>query len=173
MTKLSKDEKSLEMSEKQSFSEHTPKSSILDDSKNFQSKTNNKLIIKMSTKIWAIGIILFSTLLTSTAQLFYKFGAEKLSFDILSIITNFELITGMVLYAIGGILLILSFRGGEVSVLYPIFATSYIWVSFLSIYFLKEVMNVFKWLGIFIIIIGIVLIGFGSKKIDAGVANAG
>jgi uncharacterized membrane protein len=117
----------------------------------------------MSTKLWAIGIVLFSTLLTSTAQLFYKFGAAKLSFDILSLITNYELIMGMVLYAIGGILLILSLRGGEVSVLYPIFATSYIWVSFLSIYFLGEVMNLFKWVGVAAIVIGIVFIGLGSK----------
>ena len=118
----------------------------------------------MATKLWAMGIVLSSTLLTSTAQLFYKFGSAKLSLDILSIITNFELIIGMVLYAIGGILLIISFRGGEVSVLYPIFATSYIWVSFLSIYFLGEIMNIFKWLGIFTIMAGIVLIGYGSKK---------
>ena len=125
----------------------------------------------MPTKSWAAGIVLGSTLLTSTAQLFYKFGVEKLDFDILSLLTNFELITGMVLYAIGGILLILSFRGGEVSVLYPIFATSYIWVSLLSMYFLNEVMNIFKWGGIFAIIAGIVLIGYGSKK--ATVEGAG
>ena len=118
----------------------------------------------MTTKLWAIGIILFSTLLTSTAQLFYKFAADKLSFNILSLITNYELIIGMMLYAIGGILLILSFRGGEVSVLYPLFATSYIWVSFLSIYFLGEIMNLYKWIGIAAIVAGIVLIGFGSKK---------
>ncbi len=121
----------------------------------------------MPTKLWAMGIVLFSTLLTSTAQLFYKFGAEKLKFDIISLITNYELIMGMVLYAIGGILLILSFRGGEVSVLYPIFATSYIWVSFLSIYFLGEIMNPYKWMGVAAIVIGIVLIGFGSKKTAA------
>jgi len=118
----------------------------------------------MATKLWAMAIILAATLLTSTAQLFYKFGAEKLSFDILSIITNMELIAGILLYAIGGILLILSFRGGEVSVLYPIFATSYIWVSIMSMYFLNEVMNIFKWTGVFVIIAGIVLIGYGSKK---------
>ena len=121
----------------------------------------------MATKLWAMGIILFSTLLTSTAQLFYKFGAGKLSLDIISLITNYELIMGMVLYAIGGILLILSFRGGEVSVLYPIFATSYIWVSFLSIYFLGEIMNLYKWIGVAAIVIGIVSIGFGSKKTAA------
>jgi len=122
----------------------------------------------MSTKLWAVGIILFSTLLTSTAQLFYKFASSKLSLNILELITNYELIAGMILYAIGGVLLIISFRGGEVSVLYPIFATSYIWVSFLSIYFLGEAMNIFKWLGIFIIIAGIAFIGYGSKKADAG-----
>jgi len=120
----------------------------------------------MSTKLWAMGIILGSTLLTSTAQLFWKFGAEKLEFNILSIITNVNIFAGIFLYAIGGVLLIISFRGGEVSVLYPIFATSYIWVSFLSIYFLGEVMNVFKWLGIFTIIVGIVLIGYGSRKTE-------
>jgi len=125
----------------------------------------------MSTKLWAMGIVLGSTFLTSTAQLFWKFGAEKLEFNILSIVTNVNIFVGILLYVVGGILLIISFRGGEVSVLYPIFATSYIWVSFLSIYFLDEVMNLFKWLGILVIISGIVLIGYGSKK-NVGVENA-
>ncbi len=117
-----------------------------------------------------MGLILFSTFLTSTAQLFYKFGAEKIIFsDILSIILNIELWAGMILYGVGGILLILSFRGGEVSVLYPIFATSYIWVSFLSIYFLNEAMGLFKWLGVFTIMAGIIFIGYGSRD-SAGVS---
>jgi len=120
----------------------------------------------MKTKTWAMLLVLFCTLLTSTAQLFYKLGSEKLSFDIVSLITNWEIIIGLGLYAIGGILLIISFRGGEVSTLYPIIATSYIWVSFLSIYYLNEVMNIYKWLGVFVIMTGIILIGFGSKRLD-------
>ncbi|MBL7056140.1 hypothetical protein ISS07_04465 [Candidatus Woesearchaeota archaeon] len=120
----------------------------------------------MSTKLWAIGMIFFSTLLTSTAQLFYKFGSAKLGFDIVSIITNVELIMGLLLYAVGGTMMILSFRGGEVSVLYPIFATSYIWVSFLSIYFLSESMSFFRWVGVLVIMLGIVFIGLGSNKLD-------
>ena len=87
----------------------------------------------------------------------------------MSIITNVNLLAGILLYAVGGTILILSFRGGEVSVLYPIIATSYIWVSFLSIYFLNEEMSIFKWAGIFTIIIGIILIGYGSSKTEAQV----
>ncbi|MBI2655719.1 EamA family transporter [Candidatus Woesearchaeota archaeon] len=117
----------------------------------------------MATKLWAALLVLFTTLLTSSAQIFYKLGSKTLTLDPLSIITNYYLIGGLLLYAVGGILMIVSFRGGEVSVLYPIIATSYVWVSFLSIYFLGEVMNAYKWLGVLGIIAGIALIGFGSK----------
>ena len=117
----------------------------------------------MATKLWAALIVLFTTLLTSSAQLLWKKGSATLSLNIFSIITNYYLIGGILLYIVGGTLLIISLRGGEVSVLYPIIATSYIWVSFLSIYFLREMMNYYKWLGVIAIIAGIALIGFGSK----------
>ena len=117
----------------------------------------------MATKLWAALLVLFTTLLTSSAQILYKIGSATLSFDIIGLFTNYYLIGGILLYAVGGTLMILSFRGGEVSVLYPIIATSYIWVSGLSIFFLNESMNAFKWFGVVSIIFGIILIGFGSK----------
>ena len=117
----------------------------------------------MATKLWAALLVLFTTILTSSAQILWKKGSATLTFDILGLLTNYYLIGGIFLYVVGGTLLIISFRGGEVSVLYPIIATSYIWVSFLSIKFLGEVMNVFKWIGITSIIAGIILIGYGSK----------
>ena len=117
----------------------------------------------MATKLWAALLVLFTTLLTSSAQILYKLGSATLTFDIISILTNHYLVGGILLYVVGGILIIVAFRGGEVSVLYPIIATSYIWVSLLSVRFLGEIINVFKWLGIMAIILGIVLIGFGSK----------
>ena len=118
----------------------------------------------MATKLWAALLVLFTTLLTSSAQLLYKFGSANLSINPFELLTNYYLLGGIILYAIGGILMIISFRGGEVSVLYPIIATSYIWVSFLSIKFLGETMNAFKWIGVISIIAGIISIGFGSKE---------
>ena len=117
----------------------------------------------MTTKLWSILLVLFTTLLTSSAQILWKKGSATLQPNIVSIITNYYLIGGILLYVVGGTLIILAFRGGEVSVLYPIIATSYIWVSFLSMRFLGEMMNNFKWIGITSIIVGIIFIGYGSK----------
>ena len=82
---------------------------------------------------------------------------------------NYYLIFGVLFYAIAGVLLIIALRGGEVSVLYPIIATSYVWVSFLSITYLGESMNVWRWLGVSTIILGIVFIGYGSTQESAPV----
>jgi len=118
----------------------------------------------MPTKPWAIGLMVLCTAFTSIAQIFYKLGAAKLQFSLISIITNLPLITGMALYILGAIIMIIAFKGGEVSVLYPIIATSYIWVSLLSAYFFNEDLNLFRWIGIFVIILGIIFISKGSKE---------
>jgi len=81
----------------------------------------------MKTKLWAIGLMIFTTLLTSSAQIFYKLGAATLELNLLALITNYNLIIGLCIYAVGAVLMIIAFKGGELSVLYPIIATSYIW----------------------------------------------
>ena len=123
----------------------------------------------MTTKLWAIGLIILTTFLTSTAQVFYKLGSENLSFNIIELLTNYNILFGLFLYGVGAILLILSLKGGEVTVLYPIIATSYIWVSLFSVWFLGEGMNLMRWLGVITIIIGISIVGYGSKKVNTQV----
>jgi len=108
-------------------------------------------------------LVLFVTLLTASAQVLWKKGAETLSFSLLDILKNYYFMGGLLLYLIGLVLIIISFRGGEVSALYPLLAASYIWVSLFSIYFLGETINFFKWAGIAAIIVGVALIGIGSR----------
>ena len=117
----------------------------------------------MATKTWAVLLVAFTTIITTSAQIFYKFGANVLEFNILSIVTNYNLIAGLALYAVGAALLIIALKGGELSVLYPIIATSYIWVTIASSYFFNESTNTMKWAGIIAIIIGVSMIGYGSK----------
>ncbi|MBD3164850.1 EamA family transporter [Candidatus Woesearchaeota archaeon] len=128
----------------------------------------------MKTKIWAIILMILVTFLTSSAQIFYKIGANKLEFRFISIITNYSLLIGIFLYMAGAILMITAFKGGELSVLYPIVATSYIWVGLLSYFIFNESLNVYRWIGIFSIFFGVVFVGMGSKDKeiaeDAGAA---
>jgi len=120
----------------------------------------------MKTKLWAIGLVFICTLITSTAQILYKLGANRLSFSnlLVSILTNVPLFLGIFLYLVAAAVLLLALKHGELSVLYPIIATSYIWVSILSSYIFGEVINAYKWTGIFFIIVGVTLIGIGSRK---------
>lgn len=114
----------------------------------------------MATKLWAIALVILCTAFTSFAQILYKYGANRLP----ELITNVPLIAGLFLYGIGAVMLIVSFKGGDVSVLYPIIATSYIWVSLLSNYYFGEQLNIYKWIGIALIIAGISLISYAGKK---------
>ena len=118
----------------------------------------------MATKLFAILLVLFSTLITSTAQIFYKFASQTLSFNLVSIITNTALIIGLILYGIAAIFYILALKYGELSVLFPIIATSYIWVALASPrFFPTDSMNIIKWFAIAFIAIGVIFIGVGSN----------
>ena len=111
----------------------------------------------METKLWAVFLVLLCTLMTSTAQIVYKFGVRP--FNI------YLILLGLIIYGIAASVLITALKGGDLSVLYPIIATSYIWVSLFSpIFFASDSMNLLKWVGIIFIILGISFIGFGSKK---------
>jgi drug/metabolite transporter (DMT)-like permease len=76
--------------------------------------------------------------------------------------TSVLLALGFLLYGIGAVFNIISLKGGDLSIIFPIFALNYIWVSFLSAAYLGEPMNMMKWLGIIGIVLGISLIGMGS-----------
>jgi len=67
---------------------------------------------------------------------------------------------GLYLFSVG--LYLWALRYEELSVLYPFVSTSYIWITILSVIHLHEKMNVWKWISITGIIIGVILIGVGS-----------
>jgi len=117
----------------------------------------------MKTEPWAIVLVIITTVLTSFGSLFYKFGADKLSFDITSIITNYYIIAGLIFYAIGAVLLVKAFKHGELSVLFPVVALSFVWVAILSMIFLSEIMTFTKWMGIIAIVAGVSFVGRGSE----------
>ena len=118
----------------------------------------------MKTKLWAIILMIITTILTSSAQIFYKLAAPRLEWNLFALITNYYLLIGMSLYIIGAVLMITALKGGDLSVLYPIVATSYIWVGLFSSYLFHESLNIMRWLGIAAIFFGVIFIGVGSRE---------
>ena len=118
------------------------------------------------TKLWAVILMVLCTIFTASAQLLYKSGVHKLEFSLVSIISNWNIILGIVMYGLGAICLIVALRGGQLTVLYPIAASSYVWVALGSGYFFGEIVNKFRWIGIIFIMIGIVMIALNEKKTD-------
>ena len=121
----------------------------------------------MSTQKTAIFLIMVCTIFTSTAQILLKFGVKNIDLSNLLSLINVPLILGFTSYGISAILMILAFRKGELSVLYPIFATSYVWVGLVSPYFFpSDSMNLWKWTGISVILISVAALGLGSSKVE-------
>jgi drug/metabolite transporter (DMT)-like permease len=112
----------------------------------------------MATKLWAVGLLVLTTLLTSAAQLLYKAGIGYFPQYL-----DWRIILGLFIYAIGAVMLLFAFKGGEVSVLYPIIATSFVWVAIFSWILFGESLSLIKIAGIALIIIGVSTLGFASQ----------
>jgi uncharacterized membrane protein len=113
-------------------------------------------------EFWAMGLVVFATIVGSFGPLFLKRGSGSASFSIIMLFKNHNLLMGFFLYGVATVLFIPALKGGQLSVLYPLTSLSYVWVSFLSVRFLGERMNLVKWAGVASIIAGVSVIGFGS-----------
>jgi len=116
----------------------------------------------MATSLFSILLVLLGTLVGAMGPILLKKGSEKKLSEIKSLMTNYHLLGGVLLYVIGTILFILALRGGELSVLYPFVSVTYVWVCILSMKLLGEKMNMTKWAGVGLIILGVSFIGVGS-----------
>lgn len=95
------------------------------------------------------------------AQFFYKKAA--LNFTEVPIWNNFSLFAGLALFTLVLVLFIVAFRmGGRLFVIYPVYATTYIWVGLLGVFIGKEPWTWVQLVGVATIILGVTLIGVGS-----------
>ncbi len=75
-----------------------------------------------------------------------------------------SLAVGFLVYCVGAMLMLVSFRFGRLSVLQPINSVSYVFAAVLGALFFSETLNGLRILGIAIIIVGIILLVGGEEK---------
>ena len=78
-------------------------------------------------------LFLIAAFLGAIGQYLYKSGAEKAGGSISSYLLNPRLLTGVVCYIGVMVLFVAAFKkGGSLSVLYPIYASTFIWAAIIA-----------------------------------------
>jgi multidrug transporter EmrE-like cation transporter len=124
----------------------------------------------------SVYMVLGCTVFAAAAQVLLKFGATHAMPQmnpadpstwtpfLMALLGNYPLVLGYCAHSGNALLLILALRDGELSMLYPIIALTYVWVNLLSMYFFHENMNVWKALGIALVIGGVAFLGRASAR---------
>jgi multidrug transporter EmrE-like cation transporter len=88
----------------------------------------------MKTPFISILLFLIASLLGAVGQFLYKSGAELAGRSFSSYLLNARILGGVVCYTAVMVLFAAAFRkGGELSVLYPIYATTFIWAAVIGL----------------------------------------
>lgn len=110
-------------------------------------------------------LVVCCTIIGAAAQVLIKKGASALGANptmlqtALAMVLTPALFAGYSMYGVSTILLVLALRHGQLSLLYPVFAMTYVWVTILSVVVFHESMNPYKLAGIVIIVAGIAVLG--------------
>jgi drug/metabolite transporter (DMT)-like permease len=116
----------------------------------------------MTTPVSSVLLVLVASFIGSFGAVFLKLGAVRLHREIRSLLLNWRLQLGVLLFLIGTVFYVLGLRRGELSVLYPTIALGYVWTLFWSRIFFGEPLTRNKFLGIGMILAGIVILNLGN-----------
>lgn len=114
----------------------------------------NKILQSIEKNKIGIFIIMISAINTSIGQYFWKISEGK-SIKFLSI--------GFLCYGLGAVAMIVAFKFGSFSVIHPMLSMGYIFALFIGYGLLNEEITKGKLIGIFLILIGVMLIGVGDE----------
>lgn len=129
-----------------------------------------------SRSVNPVYLVVICTFFAASAQILLKFGAlhplppvhfsdsASVSAFLTAILGDWPLLIGYSLHACNALLLILALRHGHLSLLYPLYALSYVWVDLLSLYYFHEHMNIWKEAGIVLIMGGVAVLGKASRE---------
>lgn len=114
----------------------------------------------------SVGITVLCTVLGAAGQVFIKLGAAQLgqSSSPVAMVTNPLLLGGYALYGLMTALFVFALRDEELSILYPIIALTYVWVTGLSLWLFRESFNLAKAAGVVTIVVGVSVLGWDGRK---------
>ncbi len=116
----------------------------------------------MTTPPSSILLVFAAAFVGSFASVCLKAGAGRLHRQVGTLILNWRLGAGVLLFVASSFLFIAGIRKGELSVLYPMVSLGYVFTLFWSRLFFNEPLTRNKFLGLGLIAIGIICLGIGG-----------
>jgi hypothetical protein len=103
---------------------------------------------------------LAAAFLGALGQYLYKAGAESAVGGLTSYLLNVRLWGGIVCYVAVMVLFVAAFRfGGALSVLYPLYASTFIWAALIARFALHEPIRIVNVAGMLVLVVGMWLMG--------------
>ncbi len=114
----------------------------------------------MPTPAISIVFFLIASLLGALGQYLYKSGAASAGGSMVSYLANPRLLAGAACYIAVMVLFVAAFKkGGSLTVLYPIYATTFIWAAILALVFYSTPIKPVNVAGMGLLILGMFLMG--------------
>jgi drug/metabolite transporter (DMT)-like permease len=117
--------------------------------------------MKMMEQIIVIAITLISAMMVAVAQYIFKKNMPIFHINmkgIKDIIYNKNLLLGIFIYFIALAVYLVALHYGQLSYVYPIFASSFIFIILISKYAIKETTDWKRIIGILLIVLGITIV---------------
>ena len=117
----------------------------------------------MRTPWLSIGMYLAASLLGAAGQFLYKSGADRATGSWVSYLANGRILGGVACYVGVMILFVGAFkRGGSLAVLYPVYATTFIWAALIARWSYGATIRPVHVGGMALLIMGMILMGWDS-----------
>ena len=114
----------------------------------------------MKTPTGSIACFLIAALLGALGQFLYKSGAEQATGGPISYLVNVRILGGMACYiAVMGLFVAAFKQGGALSVLYPIYASTFIWAALLGWWAFGVPIRPVNLVGMGLLILGMYFMG--------------
>jgi multidrug transporter EmrE-like cation transporter len=114
----------------------------------------------MSTPISSIVCFALAALIGATGQFLYKSGTDRATGGWTTYVLNARILGGVACYIAVMVLFVAAFkRGGSLTVLYPIYASTFIWAACIAWGAYGTPIKPVNILGIFCLVLGMYLLG--------------
>lgn len=118
---------------------------------------------------FSIFLVFVCTILGAAAQILMKSGTQAAQKDgalqlLIAIFHTPTLFAGYALYGLSTLVLVVALKYGELSILYPVIALTYVWVTALSVLIYGESVNPLKLMGLATVVFGVALLGKATRR---------